>query len=1255
MQLTATGAEPPYAWNVTGATSQVTGNDTVKITLGADPATINVTLTDAAGRTLTASFSNNGPLTLSPAGPEITVGLDSETQFAVQGGDSSYTWAIQGGDVDNPSAANVTYKAPGLPGVYHVTVSDGSGASASVTVKSGVAFRVTPHCARVQRGASAEFQVVSGNSPYVWEAEFGALSATSGEKVGFTPEATLGLYTLRAYDSAGAVVDLCVEVIGDGPVIQPSAATVIISTDKLFKVVSGIAPYTWTAERGTVLDGKYTAPASAGSDTMTVTDATGAKATVTIEVIKGSCSISPTEAIVGINGNQSFKAGIDCNSPYSWTVVRGNVLNGEYTAPSSIGSDEVIVTDAFGNSATATVNVIKDGIAINPSSVKIGINTNKSFTVVGGVAPFQWNAERGDVSSNGNYTSPGTVGPDTVTVTNATGAEATATIDVTKKLLRINPSITAVNADAQSTFTAIGGDGNYTWSVKKGSLSDKGTTVTYTAPALAGDDELTLTDGSGGEVKAKIRVLSAVGNLSITPAKAKLSANETQKFIVHNAIGNISWTASGGNIASDGTYTAPASMGSYTIVATDLQSSRNVKATVMVGAALNLTPTEKKMHTGDSANFSVNGGEAPYSWRVIGDGFLDGDTSEIGEEVRFTAGVTTGKVTLLVADNKSLSSEATITVVGEMLITPENVILPRGGSQTFQVSGGTGDITWIADYGNIDNAGNYTAPDGLGTYVVTASDTAGNKASVNIVVSDVIPVITPASAWLQKGGKTTLEVIGGTPPYRWEASVGSISGNGNTVTYQAPKLSSDVTITVTDNLGNESKASVYVDLPLMASREEIFVRPGQTARVSVVGGIPAFDWQTGMGEMKAPRTEEQGTNLYTAPNIYGDDIITVRDQKGDTTTVAVHVIPLLLVTPHKRFMEREKTKQFTVASGVPPYTAVVTGEGDIEPAKSDDGHFKFTSGSTADKDIVIEFRDNVAGDEQRVVKVHVYVERQLRVSPLEMLHVPFGNEKKFRATGGTGDFFVVADRGYAEIDPETGDGIYIAPGVKGDSNLTVVDSSDQEIVVTTKIGHSPPFISPSIATLVPGETRSFMVSRGAPKYEWSFDGNRWQGMDSQNSVVQITAPLTAGVYNLSVEDAKGYEAQAAITVIQPLIVSPVSHVVYRGVSDKLRFEKRGGSGGCDWILTDLDEVEKGDKYIVVRTPADGKVGKEYTVRCRDQNGEMAQSKIVVANLSVDLNGDGIISEEEILICIEKYFNRGMLNGVTIDRQVKKLN
>ncbi len=240
--------------------------------------------------------------------------------------------------------------------------------------------------------------------------------------------------------------------------------------------------------------------------------------------------------------------------------------------------------------------------------------------------------------------------------------------------------------------------------------------------------------------------------------------------------------------------------------------------------------------------------------------------------------------------------------------------------------------------------------------------------------------------------------------------------------------------------------------------------------------------------------------------------------------------PPLLVTPHQRYMEREETKQFVVVSGVPPYTAVVIGEGYIEPVSNDDKHFRFTAGMVANQNVVIEFRDGVA-DKERVVKVSVNVEGPLRVVPLEMSYIPFGSKNSFKVTGGTGDYFAIADRGYAEIDSETGIGTYIAPDIAGNSSLTIVDSSDQEIVIQTVIGYKQPFISPSSVTLAPCEIKEFMVSYGAPKYDWGFEDGELQGMDSQNSVVKITAPSTAGIYTLFVKDDRQNEAIATIKVV----------------------------------------------------------------------------------------------------------------------------
>jgi len=1503
VQLTATGAEPPYQWQVDGAAAFAptgTDNETVDITLGVEPATITATVTDAKGRVHKVSFTNNGVLTLDPASSEIGVAVNSETPFMVTGGDGSYTWTIIGGDVDNPNAANVNYKAPGLPGIYYVTVSDGNGDSATVKVKVGEPFRVTPQIARILRGDTASFQVVSGTPPYLWFTDFGQLSATEGEQITFTPESSLGLYTIMGVDGAGALVQRTVQMI-EGMVVTPASASTPINGTVSLEVTGGNGNYTWSANVGSVspntggtitytcpgevgaaevtvrdtagneakatiecnsIDGlltitpaiaaveingtvvlevtggnppytswtatigsvspnagsstTYTAPGGVGTATVTVMDSAGNDKTATIKVTKGMVvtpvstsipvnstvslevtggngdytwnatigSVSPNagnpttytcpgevgaaEVTVGDTAGSSAVAKIECSSvkvspkitpaiaaveingtvvlevtggnpPYtSWTATLGSVSPNEgaqvtYTAPGDPGSvDTVTVMDSNGTIASTKVNVESNGLplavtpavasveingtvsltviggngapytwstsagsvdiiegkqtkltvpgdvgsvtvtvqdnsgnvanatievvlvvvepVITPAQMQLGVNETVDLTVAGGKGPYTWTATVGTVSSAGSYTAPASPGEAIVTVKD-TGTALTATAKIVVGIcdLAVTPSITAVDINQTRDFTVTCGDGNYTWKAERGTLSStKGATVTYTAPELAGEvDNVTISDDSGNSVNAEVRVL--IGEPLMTPAKVHLTAGAVQNFTVQNLVGSeAKWSASGGNITPAGVYTAPASQGSYTITAIDYTSGGQATATVIVGAkGPTLTPSEATVSVGNSISFTASQGEEPYIWRVLGEGSLDSNT---GNTVRFTAESTAGEVGLVVSDNQGRTSEAKIAVHGKCQVTPESVMVTSQGTQKFELSGCPVDH-WTATQGNIDANGFYTAPAGLGTYTVTAVSTAGDQASITVTVANV-PVITPANAWLDKGEYVTLNVVGGVPPYNWVATAGMISGSTNSVKYTAPGASQEVTVTVTDNQGETYEALIYVDLPLRATREEIFLEPGETAKVAVTGGVPPFDWQTGKGEMQTVRTEDAGYNIYTAPRMMGDDSLNIRDRKGNETTVAIHVISIAKVTPYIRYMKREETKSFTMLGGIPPYSAyVVDGDGSINPTSdSQDGKFQFTSGSTANDDVTIEFADSSG----QKVQAHAYVERKLLASPM-ILSVDKNGVHKFTVTGGTGGFFIVADSGFAEIDAQTGVGTYTAPNRYGEYGLKVVDSSDQEITIKAVIERSIPTISPSIATMTPGETRTFMVSRGAPPYEWAFAGGLVKSMDSDKSVVQITAPQTGGSYQLTVEDAAsnvdpatGAFPAATINVFQPLLISPTSYSVYKGESVAVRFYQLGGVGACDWQLADLQEVTRGDDFIVVRPRTDVELGHQYTVACRDQNGDVAQSSIVVGTLPCDLNGNVSIDEQEVAICMDKFFNGESLNGVTIN-------
>ncbi len=814
------------------------------------------------------------------------------------------------------------------------------------------------------------------------------------------------------------------------------------------------------------------------------------------------------------------------------------------------------------------------------------------------------------------------------------------------KRIAVTPSIVTIPVNGTKTFKLTGGNGNLQWSAEKGSLSaTSGAEVIYTAPDIAGNDVVILTDGRNQKATINVRVTSAIGTLSITPSQVNLAPGETQLFTVNNALEEVKWSAESGTIVSQtptqAEYTAPKSSGTYTITGTDYQTGRTVEAIVTVASKLTVTPTESQIGAATSQTFSVQGGEEPYTWQVLGKGSLDIDS---GNTVEYTAAKSTGDDKLVVMDNKGITAEVAITINSTLLITPANAVLAPNATKIFSVSGGVGTTRFIATQGIITPSGEYTAPAELGSYTITATDEAENTATVTVSVNNS-PVITPAQAWVDRDGSIKLDVVGGRPPFAWHTTAGTISVSGTNVEFKAPSESITANVTVTDNVGQTSKAEVFVDIPLRADKQEVYAAAGEKIRVAVNGGLPPFDWQAGKGEMQDVNTNNAGYNYYTAPKIMGEDVISVRDRKNNTTEVKVYVTEPIKVTPNVRYMKRGETKSFTVVSGVPPYTAIVVdNDGTLSPdTQSDDGRFTYTAGNVADKDIIIEFSDNSG----QTVQAHVYVEREIRLTS-GTLYVDKNTTGKFKVYGGTGGYVVEASSGFAEVDEKTGVGTYESPNRYGEYTLTVIDSSDQTKEFVAKVERMVPVISPVAVTIAAGETKTFMVTRGVGNYEWTFEGGLFEAQNENKSVIEVAAPETAGTYKLNVEDGAGNKTEATVNVFQPLLLSPSSHPVYVGENVKVRFDKLGGAGKCDWVVTDLQEIKQADNYIVVQPRTDVELGTTYSITCRDQNGEMTQADIIVGNLPADTDINGLISGEELQIAIDSYFGELPLNGVQLD-------
>ena len=152
--------------------------------------------------------------------------------------------------------------------------------------------------------------------------------------------------------------------------ISPSTLTLQVNGSATFRAIGGSAPYVFSAPSGggtiDTSSGAYTAGGTAGTASVRVTDSRGrtADATLTVTPTGGALSIAPGIVNLNATGTLNFIA-TGGTPPYNFSIQTGGsapgvgvTAAGLYTAGQSVGADVVKVTDFFGATSTAAVNVV---------------------------------------------------------------------------------------------------------------------------------------------------------------------------------------------------------------------------------------------------------------------------------------------------------------------------------------------------------------------------------------------------------------------------------------------------------------------------------------------------------------------------------------------------------------------------------------------------------------------------------------------------------------------------------------------------------------------------------------------------------------------------------------------------------------------------------------------------------------------------------------------------------------------------------
>jgi len=1078
------------------------------------------------------------PLSLSISPAVVTLAVNNSFTFTASGGSGGYTYSIAFGSGSILSTTG-NYTAPGIGGVATVRVIDSAGAMADAIVTINPALQISPAAHSLSANGSNFFSSTGGVSPYIYSivSGGGTVNSTSGL---YSAPASADTAVIRVTDSLGNTSEATVNTfIGLG--ISPSTTTLAVNNTTTFSAGGGVPPYVYDIiSGGGVIDsstGVFTAPATAETVVVRVSDALSATADATI-TINPALQIVPGSQALSANASLAFFANSGGVSPYTFSIVSGsgtiNSSTGMYTAPNTAGSAIVRVTDSVGNTSDANVT-ISAVLVITPSEKTLAVNNATTFVGSGGDAPYVFSVQSGGGSINastGVYTAPAVAGSAVIIITDALGATATANVTV-NAALTINPTSQTTVVSGTLNFSASGGVSPYTYSVLSGGGSINAATGIYTAPGAAGSAVIRVTDSFGNISDSNVTINNV---LAISPVSVTVAVNNIFTFL--GAGGEAPYVFSiqsgtGSINSSTGQYTAPATPGSAIIRITDALGA-TATANVTVNSALNISPTSQTIGVNGSQTFIGLNGVSPYTYSIASGGGSINSASGA-----FTAPATAGSVTIQVADSLGNTANSIVTVVSSIALTPTTKTLAVNNTFTFSGSGGEAPYIFSIQSGGgsiNSSTGVFTAPAVAGSAVVRITDAIGQTATANVTVNSAL-AISPATQTMTVNGSLNFSSSGGVSPYTYSIFSGTGSVVSGTGVYTAPAVAGSAVVRVTDSLGNTSDSNVTINNLLGISPASQTLAVNNTFTFSASGGQApyTFSLQSGTGSIHST------SGLYTAPAASGSAVILVTDNLGSTTTANVIINSALSILPSSLTIAVNGSHTFAGSNGVSPYTySIVSGGGSINSTSG-----AFVAPATAGG-VVVRVTDSLSN----TVDSSVTVVSTLVMTPVSKT-LAVNNSFTFVGSGGQSPYTYSVQSGSGSVVAATG--VYTAGALAGSAVVRVTDAIGQTATSNVTV-NAALAISPATHVLAVSGTINYATSGGVSPYSYSI-------LSGAGTIVSgtgvYTAPNTSGSDVVQVTDSLGNTSQSAVTINDALGITPVAVTV--AVNNTYTFSTTGGT------------------------------------------------------------------------------------------------
>ena len=934
ISLAVTGGSGTLAYSLNGGIPQNTG-DFPNLEAG----DYTITVSDDNGCSFEFMYTVNAGSSISATASvsDATCGGFSDGSITLfpADGTAPYEYALDGMTFssDNPITGLTA-------GTYEVTVRDANGCTfvlSDITVGEASPLMATVNVVQDASCTEAfgilEVVVTGGTEPYSYEWDGDpALDQSTLDP------ATSGDHTVVVTDANGCTIS----AMGTISTITPVFINLVSSTDEIcdmangtitVEATGGLPPYSFAWSNGNP-DSPTATDLTAGSYTITVTDANTCTAEITVD-IANIAGPTPDPTVVNsfcTDDNGSITVGvIDGTAPFTYSLNGGIPQGDPLFDGLAAGTYTILVEDANGctGSTTATVefippptlNLIITDAACDQDDGEILVG------VIGDTGPYTylW-SPGGATTSSLSDLAPGDY---TVTVIDANGCEAveTATVgEIAAPVVTVESTTDATCGDANGTATVAvtGGTAPYTydWSIANPSVPSVSNLPTGTHSVI-------VTDARGCEVIRFVNIGDEGG-----PTAINLFAEAS---FCEDGNGSIEVTVTGGTEPytyawdhdqdADGPIVTDLFFGTYTVTVTDANGCTIIGSELVdfiPGPLLDAPVVSNSICVDGNGSITINvlDGTAPFTFTWDNGIGVAGATIE-------NLSVGTYNVTVTDVDGCTATASANVILeAGPVLFIDqalnencdqadgviEVALLNTTGTPPF-------DYDWDHDP-TLDGplATGLTA----GTYSVTVTDANGCTDELSQTLTNE-PGIT-----LQEGpvesdicgqgvGSAVVLVDGGSGPFTYEWD-GLPAVDGNTAT---DLLAGTYTVTVTDVNGCSASLDITVGeiagptIVFDSSTEDPCVANDVTAVVVSTEGTPpySYSWSHDLG-LDSPVAVGLGTDSYT---------VTVTDDNGCTNTVSFDVVdnsaPTVSVVDFANATCVDGTGSITIAidGGLPPY------------------------------------------------------------------------------------------------------------------------------------------------------------------------------------------------------------------------------------------------------------------------------------------------------------------------------------------------